>query len=58
MTILRQLHELTGSYSLLFPGQQNAERPMSENTINKALRLVGYGADRPATASAIYSAPS
>ncbi|MFG9883191.1 tyrosine-type recombinase/integrase [Pseudomonas aeruginosa] len=43
VTILRQLHELTGSYSLLFPGQQNAERPMSENTINKALRLVGYG---------------
>ncbi|WP_439860631.1 tyrosine-type recombinase/integrase [Pseudomonas sp. MBLB4136] len=39
---LRQLHEITGTYALLFPGQQNAERPMSENTINKALRLMGY----------------
>lgn len=40
--ILRQLHEVTGRYALLFPGQQSAERPMSENTINKALRLMGY----------------
>lgn len=40
--ILRQLQEITGDYPLLFPGQQNAERPMSENTINKALRLMGY----------------
>lgn len=42
VAILRQLQELTGGYALLFPGQQNAERPMSENTINKALRLMGY----------------
>lgn len=42
VTILRQLEEVTGSYALLFPGQQNPERPMSENTINKALRLMGY----------------
>jgi integrase len=42
VAILRQLHETTGSYSLLFPGQQNSTRPMSENTINKALRLLGY----------------
>ncbi|KWR74866.1 tyrosine-type recombinase/integrase [Pseudomonas sp. PI1] len=44
VAILRQLHEITGGYTLLFPGQQNAERPMSENTINKALRLMGYEA--------------
>lgn len=42
VTILRQLQEITGGYPLLFPGQQNPERPMSENTINKALRLMGY----------------
>ncbi|MCJ8168364.1 tyrosine-type recombinase/integrase [Atopomonas sediminilitoris] len=42
VAILRQLEEITGSYSLLFPGQQKADRPMSENTINKALRLMGY----------------
>lgn len=42
VAILRQLQDLTGGYALLFPGQQNAERPMSENTINKALRLMSY----------------
>lgn len=42
VAILRQLHEISGRYALLFPGQQNADRPMSENTINKALRLIGY----------------
>ena len=42
VAILRQLEEFTGRYTLLFPGQQNIDRPMSENTINKALRLIGY----------------
>jgi integrase len=42
VTILRQLEEISGDYPLLFPGQQKADRPMSENTINKALRLMGY----------------
>lgn len=40
--ILRGLQQITGSYRLLFPGQQNPDRPMSENTINKALRIIGY----------------
>jgi integrase len=42
VAILRQLQEISGGYPLLFPGQQKADRPMSENTINKALRLMGY----------------
>lgn len=42
VVILRQLQEVTGRYALLFPGQQSADRPMSENTINKALGLMGY----------------
>lgn len=41
VAILRQLNEITGRYSLVFAGA-NPERPMSENTINKALRLAGY----------------
>lgn len=41
VAILRQIHEITGRYSLVFAGA-NPERPMSENTINKALRLAGY----------------
>lgn len=42
VAILRQLKEITGDYRLVFAGQQNPDRPMSENTINKALRLMGY----------------
>ena len=42
VVILRELEEISGSYPLLFPGQQKSDRPMSENTINKALRLMGY----------------
>ena len=42
LAILRTLEEISGSYALLFPGQQKADRPMSDNTINKALRLMGY----------------
>lgn len=42
LTILRTLEEISGGYTLLFPGQQKADRPMSDNTINKALRLMGY----------------
>lgn len=42
LAILRQLQEITGHYPLVFAGQQNPERPMSENTVNKALRLMGY----------------
>ncbi|WP_116830165.1 tyrosine-type recombinase/integrase [Pseudomonas syringae] len=40
--ILRQLQPITGRYPLVFAGQHNPSRPMSENTINKALRLLGY----------------
>ncbi len=40
--ILQEIHEISGAYPLVFPGQNNSERPMSENTINKALRQMGY----------------
>jgi integrase len=42
VAILRQLEEITGEYPLVFPGHNNSDRPMSDNTINKALRLMGY----------------
>lgn len=41
VVILRQLQEITGEYALVFAGA-NPDRPMSENTVNKALRLAGY----------------
>lgn len=41
VAILRRLHEITGRYALVFAGA-NPDRPMSENTVNKALRVMGY----------------
>lgn len=42
VTILRQLQEITGAYELVFAGRNNSTRPMSENTVNKALADAGY----------------
>ena len=39
------LHPLTGSGPYLFPGRVSS-RPMSENTLNAALRALGYSGDR------------
>lgn len=39
---LRQLQEITGAYDLAFAGRNETARPMSENTINKALADAGY----------------
>lgn len=42
VALLSELHPLTSSGRYLFPGLRTAERPMSENTINGALRRLGY----------------
>ncbi|KVM79491.1 integrase [Burkholderia ubonensis] len=42
LTILRELYALTGRYRYVFPGAQDRQRPMSENTINAALRRLGF----------------
>lgn len=39
--IFRELHPLTGRRELVFPGTRSPLRPMSENTINAALRSLG-----------------
>lgn len=43
--ILEELCPLTSRHRLIFPGQRDADRPMSENTINAALRRMGYPKD-------------
>lgn len=43
--ILRELHALTGSGTYVFPGVRSKRRPMSENTVNAALRRLGYAND-------------
>lgn len=45
VTILRQARGLTGNGHFAFPGQRTPNRPMSENTLNAALRRLGYGTD-------------
>lgn len=42
VAILRNLQELTGAYDLVFAGRNSTARPMSENTVNKALKTAGY----------------
>jgi len=43
--ILRELHPLTGHGRFLFPGARDSRRPMSENTVNAALRRLGFDRD-------------
>lgn len=42
VAILRQLHQITGKYPLVFAGRHDTSRPMSENTVNLALQALGY----------------
>lgn len=45
VAILRQLHGLTGGGELVFPSIRSTSRPISENTLNAALRRIGYASD-------------
>ncbi|MDA8495044.1 tyrosine-type recombinase/integrase [Kluyvera georgiana] len=40
--ILEEIQKISGEYLLIFPGDSNPYKPMSENTVNKALRTMGY----------------
>lgn len=42
MTLLRTLNTVSGHSALLFPGERDHEKPMSNNTILKALERMGY----------------
>lgn len=42
VTLLQMLHTLTGHRDLLFPGERDFKKPMSNNTILKALERMGY----------------
>ncbi len=45
LAIIRDLNPLTGKGRYLFPSVRSYARPMSENTLNAALRRLGYGTD-------------
>jgi integrase len=42
VAILQEIQPLTGTGKYVFSGAYDATRPMSENTVNKALRSLGY----------------
>ncbi|MCP3714895.1 integrase arm-type DNA-binding domain-containing protein [Paraburkholderia sp. CNPSo 3281] len=42
VAILRELYALTGVGQYLFPGARDKKRPMSDATVNAALRRLGY----------------
>jgi len=42
VTLLRALHTSTGGRAMLFPGERDPKKPMSNNTILKALERMGY----------------
>ena len=42
VTILGELHALTGKGRYVFPGARSAARPMSDAAVNAALRRLGY----------------
>jgi integrase len=45
VAVLRDLQPLTGQGRYVFPGLVTASRPMSENTVNAALRRLGYSGE-------------
>lgn len=42
LDILQQIRIISGEHTLIFTGDHNPWKPMSENTVNNALRLMGY----------------
>ncbi|EOZ7549915.1 tyrosine-type recombinase/integrase [Enterobacter mori] len=42
LAILKQVHKISGERDFVFIGDHNPRKPMSENTVNKALRVMGY----------------
>lgn len=45
IALLKELMPVTGNGKYLFPSARTKQRPMSENTINAALRRLGYSKD-------------
>jgi integrase len=49
LTILRELQQITGNGRWLFPSVRSFTRPISENTLNAALRRLGYSSEEMCT---------
>ena len=45
LAILQEIRSITGPWSYLFPSLSSRKRPMSDNTLNSALRRMGYASN-------------
>ena len=45
VAVFRELHSLTGEGKMVFRGERHHDRAMSENTVNAAMRAMGFAAD-------------
>lgn len=45
LALLTEIQPLTGNGRYVFPGRNSNKRPLSENTVNAALRRLGYSGD-------------
>lgn len=46
VAIIEDLHPITGNGNLVFPGIRSRKRPISENTLNSALRRLDYTSEQ------------
>jgi len=44
--LLKDLQQFTGSYQYLFPGMRNPRSVISADTLNKALKIMGFGGEQ------------
>jgi len=49
LAIIRELQRISGNERWLFPSVRTLARPISENTLNAALRRLGYGPEQMTT---------
>ncbi|MFP1747212.1 tyrosine-type recombinase/integrase [Lonsdalea quercina] len=42
LALLEEIKTISGAHELIFPGDRRPTKPMSENTVNNALRTMGY----------------
>jgi len=49
ISILKSLHPQTGSLDFVFPSVRSVTRPFSDNTLNAALRRMGYSKEKVST---------
>ncbi|MEP4548444.1 MAG: tyrosine-type recombinase/integrase [Saccharospirillum sp.] len=52
MAVLEQLKPISGQYKLVFPSERERAKTMSENTLGKALRVLGYDGKVPGKSKA------